>query len=53
MKITVINQNEKEMLEIEGVKTIRGVRGVLKRSSFAIPENWKIRIESTVSEAKL
>lgn len=53
MKITVINQNEKVMLEIKGVKTIKGAIGALKRSSFAIPENWKIRIESTVSEAKL
>jgi len=53
MKVIVINQDGDVALEISGVKTIKGAIGEIKRSSFAVPDNWTIRIDCPVSEAKL
>lgn len=50
MIVYVVNQNNEIIIELVcKAKTIRGIKSELKRTSFAIQDNWKIRIEENIN----
>ena len=48
MRVVVVDSIGNVVAEIKGVKTIRGARSKLTKSSIAFRSNWTIRIEERV-----